>query len=358
VKRRSASAGGLEAGLARIWWQPRRSAAAQALRPLSWCYAIVTALRRWGFARGWLSSFDAPVPTLVVGNLVVGGAGKTPTTLALVHALRAAGMKPGVISRGHGRSTGGVEQVQPRSAVQAVGDEALLIHLRAAVPVFVARRRIDAARALCAAHAEVNVLIADVGQQHLALRRDAQLIVIDDRGVGNGLLLPAGPLRQRLPKHLPPRTQLLYNAEQPSTALPGSLATRRLAGAVALQDWWEGAPASAAQLQALRQRPLLAAAGIAAPQRFFAMLRAAGLRFDELPLADHHGFESLPWARGTPDVLVTEKDAVKLRPERCDGTRVWVVALDFLLPETLIDAVLADLGHARSRPGPQMKDKR
>jgi tetraacyldisaccharide 4'-kinase len=346
VKRRATWAEWLEAGLARLWWQREPTAAAQLLRPLSWLYALITALRRSAFAHGWLQSHSAPVATVVVGNLVVGGAGKTPTTLALAHALRAAGLRPGVISRGHGRADAGARQVlevRPDSAVEEVGDEALLLRLRADAPVFVARRRIDAARALCAAHPEVNVLLADDGLQHLALRRDAQVIVIDERGVGNGLLLPAGPLRERLPKHPPPRTQVLYNAPASTTALPGALARRRLSGAVCLQDWWDGASAQRSRLLSLRQRPLWAVAGIASPQRFFAMLRDEGLVFDELPLPDHHGYESLPWPADTPDVLVTEKDAVKLLPARCAGTRVWVVTLDLSLPEAMVAAVLADL---------------
>ncbi len=350
MKRRAPWADRLEAGLTRMWWQGRVTAAAQCLRPLSWLYALAIALRRRAFAWGWASSRRAPVPTIVVGNLVVGGAGKTPTTLALVHALRAAGWCPGIIARGHGRSAGGVRSVRPDSAVEEVGDEALLLRLRSGVPVFVARSRIEAARALCAAHPAVTVLIADDGLQHLALRRDAQVIVIDERGIGNGLLLPAGPLRQRLPARVPPRTQVLYNAPRCTTALPGALARRRLAGAVPLQDWWHGAPALRSHLQALAQRPLLAAAGIASPQRFFAMLRDEGLIVSELPLPDHFGYAWLPWPAGTPDVLVTEKDAVKLQPARCSGTRVWVVTLDLALPEALVAAVLADLPPAADYP--------
>ncbi len=350
MKRSATWAERLEAGLPRLWWQADIAAAAQVLRPLSWLYALITVLRRWAYAQGWLASHAAPVATVVVGNLVVGGAGKTPVTLALVHALRAAGLRPGIISRGHGRTGADVRDlrdVRPDSAVDEVGDEALLLRLRANVPVFVAKRRIDAARALCARHPDVSVLVADDGLQHLALRRDAQVIVIDERGIGNGLLLPAGPLRQRLPEHLPPRTHALYNAPAPTTALPGALAARKLGGAVALQAWWDGASASHAQLQALRQRPLLAVAGIAAPQRFFQMLRDEGLAFDALPMPDHHDYASLPWPTDTPDVLVTEKDAVKLRPARCGSTRVWVVTLDLTLPEALVAAVLADLATHR-----------
>lgn len=336
--------GRIEAGLGRLWWPPRPSALAQCLRPLSWCFGAASGLRRAGFRLGLWRARAAPVPVLVVGNLVAGGAGKTPTVIALVQALRAAGWHPGVISRGHGRTADELQEVTPQSTVLAAGDEPLLMRLRCGVPVFVARRRIDAAQALCAAHPQVDVLLADDGLQHLQLQRQAQVIVIDERGIGNGLLLPAGPLRQRLPARLPPRTQVLYNAIRPTTDLAGSVVQRRLAGAVLLGDWWHGHAASIAALHALRGQRLLAAAGIAAPRRFFDMLRDEGLVFQELPLPDHHDFNPLPWPADTPDVLVTEKDAVKLPPQLTGATRVWVVTLDFHLPAPFVAAVLDDLG--------------
>ena len=335
--------GRVEAALTRLWWRDTRSVVAWLLWPLSALYGAVTALRRQAYALGWLRSERAPVPVIVVGNLVAGGAGKTPTVIALVQALRQAGWTPGVISRGHGRHGGAALAVGERSLPAEVGDEPLLIHRRTQAPVWVARRRIDAARGLCAAHAAVDVLVADDGLQHLALRRDVQLIVFDDRGIGNGCLLPAGPLRQPMPRHVPVNSHVLYNAACASTAWPGALAQRHLAGAVLLQDWWLGAPATAHALQQLRGRPLLAAAGMAAPQRFFTMLREAGLQPTELPLPDHHGFDPLPWPAGTPEVLVTEKDAVKLPRAGAGVTRIWVVTLDFRLPEDFSAAVLANL---------------
>ncbi len=344
-------AGRLETALVRAWWRRERGVLAWLLLPLSWCYRAVSALRRLAYALGALRSQRAPVPVVVVGNLVAGGAGKTPTVIALVQALREAGHVPGVISRGHGRRAGHAAAVQPHSRAADVGDEPLLIHLRTHAPVWVARRRIEAARGLCAAHPEVDLLVADDGLQHLALQRDVQLIVFDERGIGNGLQLPAGPLRQPLPEHVPVNSHVLYNAPGPSTPWPGMSAQRQLAGAVLLADWWRGAAPDPQALTALRGRPLLAAAGMAAPQRFFAMLRDAGLQFDALPLPDHHAFERLPWSQDTTDVLVTEKDAVKLPHDVAGHTRIWVVALDFRLPDALRTAVLDNL-HRLRRTGP------
>ncbi len=233
--------------------------------------------------------------------------------------------------------------VHADSPANSVGDEPLLMHLRTRAPVWVARRRIEAARALCAAHAEVDVLVADDGLQHLALARDVQVLVFDERGIGNGLLLPAGPLRQPMPRHVPVNSHVLYNADRPSTPWPGAPAVRTLAGATPLQDWWQGAATTMQTLLNLRRRPLLAAAGMAAPARFFAMLRGLGLQITPLALRDHFDYAQLPWPADTTDVLVTEKDAVKLRGKPLGATRVWVVTLDFRLPEDFAASVLNNL---------------
>jgi tetraacyldisaccharide 4'-kinase len=333
----------VEAALGRLWWRRETSFGAWLLAPLAWCYGALTGLRRLAFEAGWRRASQAPVAVIVVGNLIAGGAGKTPTVIALVRALQLAGWTPGVISRGHGRQGTQATPVYAHSRAATVGDEPLLIHLRTHVPVWVARRRIDAARALCAAQPGVNVLVADDGLQHLALARQVQVIVFDERGVGNGRLLPAGPLRQPLSRYVPVNTHVLYNAMRPSTPWPGALARRALAGAVSLQDWWCGTPASRELLQALRGRALWAAAGMAAPLRFFDMLRAEGLQFTALALPDHFAFEHLPWPAHAGDVLVTEKDAVKLPPDAAGGVRIWVVALDFQLPADFTAAVLHNL---------------
>lgn len=329
-----AAASRLAGWLQRQWWQPAPSIAARLLWPLSALYEALAERQRRK-----TTPEATGLPVVVVGNLIVGGAGKTPTVIALVQALRAQGWTPGVISRGHGRQGEAVAQVRRDSPARDVGDEPLLIHLRSGAPVVVGRDRIAAARALRQARPEVNLLLADDGLQHWRLARDAQIIVFDDRGAGNGYTLPAGPLRQRLPHAVPPRSLVLYNAAAPSTPLAGWCAQRRLAGAVELADWWAGRPCSLAALQALKGKPLLAAAGIGAPQRFFDMLQAQGLSFTPCPVPDHHDYATLPWPAGTADVVLTEKDAIKLSPARCAGTRVWVVALDFALPDAFVAAL-------------------
>ena len=323
----------LEAALQRSWWRPAPDALAWGLWPLSLGYRGLLALH----LRRTTWPLALPVPVLVVGNHVVGGAGKTPTVIATVQALQAAGHRPGVISRGHGRDGGAVLSVSDAASAAAVGDEPLLIRRRCGVPVWVGRQRAEVALALCAAHPDVDVLVADDGLQHRALARQAELVVFDERGAGNGLLLPAGPLREPLPASVPKQRRVLYTAGRASTALPGVMAARHLTLAWPLDAWHRGDARQAVPLSHLQGRPLLAAAGLAAPAKFFTMLQHAGLQASALPLPDHHPYTTLPWPPATADVLVTEKDAVKLLPARMGTTRVWVLPLDLALPPGLID---------------------
>ena len=326
-----------------------RGLLARLLYPLSLLYGLAVALRRRAAGAGWPRVETLPVPVVVVGNLIAGGAGKTPAVRAVIELLRREGWAPGVVSLGYGRRGGGVLEVLRGTPARLCGDEPLLLHRRSEVPVFIGRDRAAAARALLQAHPRVDIIVSDDGLQHHRLARDAQLIVFDERGAGNGWLLPAGPLREPLAKRAPPRSVVLYNAAGPTTPWPGEVARRGLAGAASLAGWWGGDAASPSHLDALRGRRILAAAGMARPQRFFAMLRERGLDIAELALPDHFAYADLPWPADTPDVIVTEKDAVKLGPEtRLDATRVWVATLDFhLAPAT--EAQLLDL--LPPRPG-------
>lgn len=336
----------LAAALQRQWWRPRPSWLARLLQPLSWLYRGLAAVQR---ARAGAPAV-LPAPIVVVGNLIVGGAGKTPTVIALVHWLRTHGWTPGVISRGYGRADDALREVGTATPAAAVGDEPLLIHLRTRAPVVVAVDRVAAARELLGRHPQVDVVVSDDGLQHHRLPRQLALVVFDDRGAGNGLLLPAGPLRTPLPTRLPPRTLVLYNAARATTPLPGWPLLRRLGGAVALHDWWQGVPADPATLEALRGRPLTAVAGVAAPERFFAMLETNGLSITRLPQPDHAAYAALPWPADATDVVLTEKDAVKIDPGRVGDVRVWVATLDFAFDPAFEAVLEAQLEPQRRTP--------
>ncbi|MDB5816444.1 MAG: tetraacyldisaccharide 4-kinase [Rhizobacter sp.] len=371
MTRKSTVVSGIEAAWA------RRGPLAIALTPLSLLYralrGIDVARQRRRIAAKGPRPIDVPI--VVVGNLVAGGAGKTPTVMATVSLLRRNGFTPGMVSRGHGRrphasnpaaeagdSRGVAFDSQPAatdhpdivevtesSDAHVTGDEPLLLHLRTQAPMVVGADRVAACRELLRRHPQVDVIVCDDGLQHLALDPDVAVIVFDERGAGNGWLLPAGPLREPMPKVLAAHQLVVYNADLPSTALPGFMALRRLNGAVRLAGWWAGEPASMRVLQSLRERPMLAAAGMARPERFFAMLRSAGLKVTTLPLPDHHGFDELPWPEDTADVVVTEKDAVKLRPDAVGRTRVWVAPLDFEPEPAFAAALLARLRPRKAR---------
>lgn len=312
------------------------------LLPLAALYGALAALRRWLFRLGWLKHVRLPVPVIVVGNRVAGGAGKTPTTIAVVQHLVAQGRRVGVVSRGHGRQSADIRLLDAHCTAAEVGDEPLLIWRRTGgVPLAVGRDRAAAAQALLAAHPDIQLIVCDDGLQHWRLARDIEIVVFDERGVGNGWLLPAGPLRE--PINTPSTAQrclTLYNATAPSTPLPGHVAQRSMRGACRLADWWQGQrPQPWVAVQATTQgcrapADWLAAAGIAVPQRFFEQLRAAGLAARPLALHDHFDFASIPWPTSESLVIVTEKDAIKLPPERIAAERpgcdVWVAALDFL----------------------------
>jgi len=330
----------LAAALQRSW--QARGALSTVLLPASWGFAAAAAARRQLFVRGVRERSRLPVPVVVVGNVLVGGAGKTPTVIAIVALLELNGRAPGIVSRGYGRSGDDVVVVDPAADADRVGDEPLLLRRRTAVPVAVGADRVAAARALLRAHPEVDVIVSDDGLQHLALERDVEVLVFDERGVGNGRLLPAGPLRERIPEALGSHQLVVYNADAATTPLPGHVARRELAGVAPLAGWWRGEPPERAALASLRGRTIVAVAGIARPERFFAMLRASGLDIVELPLADHADFAALPWPAGTADVVVTEKDAVKLPPERALGASVWVARLDFV-PDAAFEAALLAL---------------
>jgi tetraacyldisaccharide 4'-kinase len=352
------------------WWRPARGLFAVLLWPLSALVGAVARARRRRSESGPAAPAPLRVPVVVVGNVIVGGAGKTPTVIALVALLRRWGWTPGIVSRGYGRASEVPQLLDtaPTTATTAreVGDEPLLMHRRTGAPIAIGRARRAAAEHLLAAHPEVDVLVADDGLQHHALPRDVEIVVFDGRGLGNGLVLPAGPLREPVDAlwpaagaaspRVPPRLVLLNGAwpAPPARALPAPRARtwpahRALAGAVALDGWSRGEAAAPAALDSLRGHPVVAAAGIGEPERFFRMLESRGLTLHRLPQADHATFDPLPWPPGTRDVVVTEKDAVKLAGRSLGDTRVWVVPLDFDLDAGFV-AALREALPPRRRP--------
>lgn len=293
----------------------RRGPLAWLLLPLAALYGLLSAAHRAAYRLGLRRPARLPVPVVVVGNIVAGGAGKTPVVIAMAQHFLAHGIACGIVSRGHGRRGSGCTEVTAASDPADVGDEPLLIASHCAVPVVVGARRADAVRLLMRNHPGTRVVLSDDGLQHHALARDVEVVVFDDRGIGNGWLLPSGPLRERWPRP----ADLVLRSEQ-AQGLPGFVIRRRLGGDAVRAD---GARVSLAELT---RSPCAALAGIARPGAFFAMLRAAGLDLAAtVALPDHHDFAApLAGLPATLPLLCTEKDAVKLWKQRPDA---WAVPL-------------------------------
>lgn len=305
--------------LRRMWHS--RHWPAWAWLPLAWLYGALAWLARLGYRLGLRRARHAGIPTIVIGNVIAGGAGKTPVTLATVQHLQARGWRPGIVARGYGRTLRDCRQVHPDSPPEAVGDEPLLLARTSAVPVYVAPQRIEAARALRTAHPEVDILVCDDGLQHHALKRDLEICVFNDQGIGNGWLLPAGPLREPWPR---PVDAILRAGACPTLPTPDTahFAMRRRLAPYAL-----GADGRRHPLAELQTRPLHALAAIARPEDFFAMLRAQGLTLAHTEsLPDHFDFRSWKRPAGKGYTLIcTEKDATKLWPLYPDALAVPLV---------------------------------
>jgi tetraacyldisaccharide 4'-kinase len=329
-----ARSNGLEQWFSRIWM--RRGPAAWLLWPFSLLFGLLAWLRRAGFRAGLFSSAKLPVPVIVVGNIFIGGTGKTPFVIWLLAALREAGFRPGVVSRGHGAQAEVPRLVEDTSRAADVGDEPLLIAQRSGHPVVVGRRRAEAGRLLLECFPDVNVIVSDDGLQHYALRRDIEIVLSDARGNGNGWLLPAGPLRE-------PATRSCDFSVINSADAPHAWRMDLLPGTVTRLD---GSGESTLVALAGKNLHVTAAAGIGNPERFFAMLRAAGLRFAPMPLPDHFDFAGFSFAQVQADIiLITEKDAVKCRhvPALAQDARLMVVPVAAHLDAALAAQIVEKL---------------
>lgn len=322
--------------LQRQWFEQRRLAPALCLLlplflPLQWLFIALAALKRRNTQPERL-----PVPVVVVGNITVGGAGKTPLTIALAQALRKAGRNPGIVSRGYGGSARQPQAVTAHDVPEVVGDEPLLMARRAASPVWIGQQRAEAARQLLAANPQVDVLLCDDGLQHYRLGRDVEIAVFDGRGAGNAWRLPLGPLREPLSR-LHELDAIVYHGT-PDPRLAG------LGGVFAMNlqpghFYRLGQPSQCSMAAALQGKKLHAIAGIGNPERFFTTLTQLGLTFTPHPFPDHHAYLAEELCFGDDAVLLmTEKDAVK-----CSALKIgeaWVLPVEAQLPAAFIDLVL------------------
>ncbi len=303
------------------------------LLPFAGLFRLLVGTRRCAYRAGWLRTQRLSVPVIVVGNLTVGGTGKTPVTAWLVDLCRTAGFRPGIVSRGYGgRPSPAPRLVGPDDDAADVGDEPLLLSRQTGAPVCVHADRVAAGRRLL--ELGVNVVIADDGLQHYRLHRDLEIAVLDgDRRFGNGFLLPAGPLREPAAR-LESVDLVLVNG---GVAHAGEFALEsRISGLRAL-----GGSAECA-LEDFRGQALRTVAGIGNPARFHAQLAAAGLKIQPIPVPDHGRVDLATLCRDSDvPVIMTEKDAVKYAP--VSGCPVWVAGLELSVPAAVGARVLEKL---------------
>ena len=362
--------------LTRAW--THRGALAWCLWPVSWVYGALVALRGGLYRVGAFKTRRVAAKVVVVGNVVAGGAGKTPVVMALVKHLQARGWQVGVVSRGYGRRTQDCREVLADSPANDVGDEPALIKHACNAPVFVAIKRFDAAAALLAKYPQTQIIVCDDGLQHHALHRDLEVCVFDERCIGNGFLLPAGPLREPWPRSTHsgeprprPRSTMSSEPGPRASSAVEACATRlvlqtghqpviaagltaKFAGGFAgefrairaLADHAVRSDGSTLALAQLRGEPVAAVAGIANPAQFFGMLQDAGLALAHAePLPDHYDYNSwlCKWDNGY-SLVCTEKDAVKLwHAQPSPHLQALAVPLLLTLDEAFLSAVDAAL---------------
>jgi tetraacyldisaccharide 4'-kinase len=326
----------VQAGFPDKHWY-RLSALSLALWPVSLLYRLLVALRRFAYRSGALATVRLPVPVIVIGNLVAGGTGKTPLVLRLAARLKQGGRRPGIVSRGYRGSALAPVAVGANSPVDLVGDEPLLLARASGCPVWIGRDRAAAASGLLAAHPECDVLILDDGLQHYRLERDIEIAVEDERGAGNGLLLPAGPLREPMSR---PVDAWVINSAPPAVHRPAFRmdlrgdSFRRVA-----------APRDSVPATAFARKKLHAAAGIGNPRRFFEQLARLGLASVNHAFPDHHAYKPGDLDFGDCEaLLMTEKDAVKC--EAFAREHWYALQVEAELAPAFFDFILAKLnGH-------------
>jgi tetraacyldisaccharide 4'-kinase len=329
-------------------WQ-RNSPWQLLLRPVSWLFRLIVAFRRALFRSGLLAAHRLPVATIVVGNITVGGTGKTPLVLAIVDHLTRVGRRCGIVTRGYvprgapDHSAFVIHVVPHQVAVPIASDEAMLLANRSGVPVYAGRDRAEAGRTLLRDHPAVDTIVCDDGLQHYALARDIEIAVIDvARGFGNGGMLPAGPLREPASR-LASVDAIVLHTSAPGTAETGNAprtegvphVTMRLGNEAFVQLQGHRIQTVAQMLAACAGRRIVAVAGTGNPQRFFDHLARLGFTLQATTaFPDHHPYRAADIAVSDADiVLMTEKDAVKCL--QFADARHWFMRVDALVPDSL-----------------------
>lgn len=325
--------------LFKYWYQPTLSLVTICLLPLAWLFSLISAIRRWLYRKGYFKSYRFPVPVIVVGNIAIGGTGKTPFVIALVKFLQSQGYQPGVVSRGFG----GEKQFQPvavtkHTSTKLVGDEAVLLSRNTQCPVVVCIDRPKAVETILRDF-QCDIVISDDGLQHYALARDIEIIIVDAaRGFGNGQLIPAGPLRESK-QRMKAADFIVMNGGSANDQYSMSLAPKYFQSLVNNTQHL---------ISDFPTKKIHAVAGIGNPDRFFNSLRKFGFDIIEHPFPDHYRYQAsdFNFADDYP-IIMTEKDAVK-----CDAfatDKYWYMSIDAAINDKLFDELFTKLKTVESQ---------
>lgn len=313
-----------------------KSLASLLLLPLSAIFFLISYARKYLYQFNFLKSYKLNIPVIIVGNISLGGTGKTPLVIHLANELKKKGYHPGIVSRGYGCKVMGVAEVYPKSNTDKVGDEPTLIQKRTRMPVFVSKDRVIAAKSLIKKYKKIDVILSDDGIQHYRLMRDVEVIVIDGtRKFGNGYLLPAGPLRES--------TNRLNNVDaivcNHKKVIDGSyLMKYKKEVLINLKTNQE------ISLNKIRLKNIHAIAGIGNPDLFFNDLKSLGLKFDSSAFKDHYRFTKKDFkTMNDKNIIMTEKDAVKCKKFAQDN--FWYLSVSAEIDSKFIDVILKKLKH-------------
>lgn len=331
--------GDIESWVTRHWYAKNKTWLAYALLPFSYLYRAIIFLRRFAYQKKWIKSYRALCPVIIVGNITVGGVGKTPLVIALYFLLKEQGWIPGIVTRGYKGNFSGVALVNDHSDPREVGDEAVLLATRTGAPVMVGRDRVCAVKKLLQETA-CNIILSDDGLQHYALERDIEIAVQDAaRQLGNRLCLPAGPLREPVSR-LKSVDIVVKNGGEASECSFSFINT----DLINLLD-----SSKIENIQYLRDKKIHAFAGIGSPERFFNDLRKLGAKVIAHAYPDHYLFGVNDFQKFTPDdlLIMTEKDAVKCRAFAKQN--FWFLRVETALNAVFIEDFYKNLYHVSEK---------